>query len=85
MGNLYQTRKNKRSTQLTLDASADKECDPYTPDSLHISNTETTHLISSAKEKLDMYTLTKTFGSLLMQARETSMSSSCMSIIPTQY
>ena len=52
MVNLDQTRKNKISTQPTPDTSAEKECDTATPEALHISNIETTHLIFAAIEKM---------------------------------
>ena len=54
MGNLYKTWKKKRSNKPTPDTSAEKECRPATPESLHISNTATTHLIFSSIEKMGL-------------------------------
>ena len=76
MGYLDQTRKSKRSTQPTLDTSADKECDPASQESLHIANTEKTNLIFSAIEKWEASAMTKQAGCLLPQSGETSMSTS---------
>ena len=69
MDRLDQNRKNKISTQPAPDTSANKECKPATPESLHIYNTETTHLIFVFIEKRDASTITKQVGSLFLQAR----------------
>ena len=82
---IYQTMKNKRPTKPNTDKITDKECKLATPEYLNITNTETTQLIFSAIEKLDMSSLTKHVGSLLLQARETHTYTSYMNIMLTKY
>ena len=85
MGDLDKTSKNKRSTQTNSDKIVDKECKLVRPDSLHIYNTDTTHLIFSVIEKLDTPTLTKQVSSLLLRSGEIRTSASCITMMTTQY
>ena len=85
MGHIDKTINNKKSTQPNPDTNIYKQYKPSTPDSLHISNTETTHIIFSDIEKRDASTLTKHVVSLLLKSMETSMSASCITMMPTQY
>ena len=52
----------KDKLNLTLDTTKDKECEHVTPESLHLSNTMTPHLIFAAIEKWDVSTLNKQVG-----------------------
>ena len=78
MGHLDQTRNNRRSNQPTPDTIRDKECEPDTPESLHISNTETAHLIYLSMEN-------GTLLQLLLQVREKNTSTLYMNMTPNQY
>ena len=83
MGHLDQMRKNRRSNKPTPDINTGKYWEPDTYESLHITNTDTSHLTFSAKEKRDASTLTKQVGYLLLQERYTGMSVSYMNIFLT--
>ena len=83
--NLYQTRKNKWSTQPTKDENTYKKCLPTTPESLHRAYTVATHFIFAAIEKWYVSTLTKQVGLRSLQARAENTSTYYMNIIIIQY
>ena len=67
MRHLDKTRNNKRWNQPTPDTSAEKYCDPATPEAIRIANTETTHLIITYIQKKDTSTFTEQVDSILPQ------------------
>ena len=83
--NLYQTRKNKWSTQPTKDENTYKNYLPTTPESLHRYNTVATHFIFEAIETWDVSTLTKQVGFRSIQVRAKNTSAYYMTIIIIQY
>ena len=80
-----QISKNKAPTKFITDTSREKQYKTITPESIHLSNTNTEHLIFTAIEKRDTSTLTKKVGPLSLQSEEKRMSDSYMNIKKTRY
>ena len=82
MGHIYQNRNNKRSNKPTPDTSIEKDCEPDTHESLHISNTDTTHFIFEAIEKMGRIYTEQTGRLPITSSKGKNTCDSCMTMTP---